>query len=51
MRLYIHCHETSKVGTKNATADSYFDLKGPCQCSVALGGPATSTEDLRQQGD
>ena len=43
-------HETSKVGAKSATADSCFGLIGPRQCSAALGGPATSTEDLRHQG-
>ena len=25
-------------------------ISGPCQCSAVLGGPATSTEDLRHQG-
>ena len=39
-----------KVGAKSATADRCFSLIGPHQCSVALGGPATSTEDLRYQG-
>ena len=39
-------HETSTVGAKSATADSCFGLIGPRQCSVALGGPAISTEDL-----
>ena len=39
-----------KFGAKSATTDSCFNLIGPCQCSVALGGPATSTEDLRHQG-
>ena len=38
-----------KVGAKSATADSYFGLIGPRQCSAALGGPATSAEDLRHQ--
>ena len=28
-------------------AESCFGLIGPRQCSVALGGPATSTVDLR----
>ena len=37
-------------GAKSATADSCFGLIGPRQCSAALGGPATSTEDLRHQG-
>ena len=31
------------------TADSCFGLIGPRQCSVALGGQATSTVDLRHQ--
>ena len=39
-----------KFGAKSATADSCFGLIGPRQCSAALGGPATSTEDLRHQG-
>ncbi len=39
-----------KFGAKSATADSCFGLIGPHQCSAALGGPATSTEDLRHQG-
>ena len=39
-----------KFGAKSATADSCFGLIGPHQCSAALGGPATSTEDLRYQG-
>ena len=43
-------HETSKIGAKSATADSYFGLIGPRQCSAALGGPAISTEDLRHKG-
>ena len=38
------------IGAKSATADSCFGLIGPRQCSAALGGPATSTEDLRHQG-
>ena len=36
-----------KFGAKSATADSRFGLIGPHQCSAALGGPATSTEDVR----
>ena len=39
-----------KFGAKSATADSCLGLIGPRQCSAALGGPATSTEDLRHQG-
>ena len=39
-----------KFGAKSATADSCFGLIGPRQFSAALGGPATSTEDLRHQG-
>ena len=39
-----------KFGAKNATADSCFGLIGPRQCGAALGGPATSTEDLWHQG-
>ena len=39
-----------KIGAKSATADSCFGLIGPRQCSAALGGPATSTVDLRHQG-
>ena len=39
-----------KFGAKSATADSCFGLMGSRQCSAALGGPATSTEDLRHQG-
>ena len=39
-----------KFGAKSAIADSCFGLIGPRQCSAALGGPATSTEDLRHQG-
>ena len=38
-----------KFDAKSATADSCFSLIGPRQCSAALGGPATSTEDLRHQ--
>ena len=34
------------VGEKSATADNCFGLFGPGQCSAALGGPATSAEDL-----
>ena len=56
--VHVHVHEESglsymkvqKFGAKNATADSCFGLIGPRQCSAALGGPATSTEDLRHQG-
>ena len=40
--------KVQKFGAKSATADSC--LIGPRQCSAALGGPATSTEDLRHQG-
>ena len=39
-----------KHGAKSATADSCFSMIGPSQCSAALGGPATSTVDLRHQG-
>ena len=42
-------HETSKLGAKSATADSCFSLIGSRQCSATLGGPATSTEELRNQ--
>ena len=42
--------KVQKFGAKSATADSCFGLIGPRQCSAALGGPATSTEDLRHQG-
>ena len=49
-----HMHQLymklQKFGAKSATADSCFGLIGPCQCTAALGGPATSTEDLRHQG-
>ena len=38
-------HETSKLGVRSATADSCFGLIGTRQCSVAQGGPATSTVD------
>ena len=31
------------------TVVSCFSLSGPHQCGVALGGPATSTVDLRHQ--
>ena len=37
--------KVQKFGAKSATADSCFGLIGPRQCSAALGGPATSTED------
>ena len=45
-------HETlkSKTSAKGSTTDSCFSLIVPHQCSAALGGPATSTEDLRYQG-
>ena len=48
----IHCMymKLQKFGAKSATADSCFGLIGPRQCSAALGGPTTSTEDLRHQG-
>ena len=39
-----------KYGAKSAIADSCFGLIGACQCSAALGGPATSRVDLRHQG-
>ena len=42
--------KVQKFGAKSATADSCFGLIGPRQCSAALGGPATSTEDLWHQG-
>ena len=45
-----HCMKLQKFDANIATADSCFVLIGPCQCSAALGGPATSTEDLRHQG-
>ena len=44
------CMKLQKFGAQSATADSSFSLIGPRQCSAALGGPATSTEDLRHQG-
>jgi hypothetical protein len=51
---FLKFYETSKVGansacTLGATADSCFDQIGPRQGIVALGGPATSTEDIRHQ--
>ena len=45
-----YCMKVQKFGAKSATADSCFGLIGLRQCSAALGGPATSTEDLRHQG-
>ena len=50
IHISISIHEISIVGAKSATADSCFVVIGPRQCSVALGGPAVSTEDLRHQG-
>ena len=50
MKLSIEDMKLQKFGAKSATADCCFGLIGPCQCSAALGGPATSTEDLRHQG-
>ena len=51
MVYYFDIHmKVQKFGAKSATADSCFGLIGPCQCSAALGRPATSTEDLRHQG-
>ena len=38
-----------KVDAKSAIADSCFGLIGPCQRCAAVGGYATSTEDLRHQ--
>ena len=42
---------TLKVPKVQLHADSCFGLTGLCQCSAALGGPATSTEDLRHRGN
>ena len=44
---YASLMKLQKFGAKSATADNYFGLIGPRECSAALGGPATSTEDLR----
>ena len=48
--LKINYMKLQKFGAKSATADSCFGLIGPRQCSAALDGLATSTEDLRHQG-
>ena len=52
--VIILCNQShtklQKFGAKSATADSCFGLIGLHQCSAALGGPATSTEDLRYEG-
>ena len=42
--------ELQKFDAKSATADSCFGLIGPRQCSAALDGPATSTEDQGTKG-
>ena len=42
--------ELQRDAVNSATVDSCFGLFGPHECIVALGGPATSTVDLRHQG-
>ena len=54
------CHDDGKqailacmklqIGARGVTADSCFSLIGPCQCSVAQDGPATSIVDPGTKG-
>ena len=48
--MYVCVHEKQKGMVPEArTAGSCFGLVRPRQCSVGLGGPATSTVDIRHQ--